>query len=210
MIVLALDCSLTSTGWATRTPTPSGGSLLHHGTITPTARRPDGTRRQLGPDTPDARRLYIAGQIRQLIRTHHPHLIAIESYAYSRHSRATTTLAELGGVIRAAIYGTGTPYIEIPASTLKAYATGYGQAPKRTGEVRGQLRTGMWDAARDDLALPASATDDEADALWLHELVVHAATGDSAAPDLRDPAGRRARRDAIATAARLIPAGVTA
>lgn len=152
---MAIDASLTATGWAA---TDAAYDIVH-GTLTPRVRQGTRTRQLRG----DQRLAWIAANIRALVRRHEPQFVAIEDYAYSRHSRAVTALAELGGVIRVALYGTGTPWIPISSSSIKLYATGNGNATKDA----------MVATAQDQLVYPGRSHD-EADALWLHALISHA------------------------------------
>lgn len=59
-------------------------------------------------------------------------IAVIENYAFGAQSRSVTTCAEVGGVIRLALYHKGIPYIEIPSATWKKWA-GFGKSmPKNT------------------------------------------------------------------------------
>ena len=59
-------------------------------------------------------------------------LAIIENYAFGAQSRSVTTCAEVGGVIRLALYHKGIPYIEIPSATWKKWS-GFGKSmPKNT------------------------------------------------------------------------------
>lgn len=59
-------------------------------------------------------------------------IAVIENYAFGAQSRSVTTCAEVGGVIRLALYHKGIPYIEIPSATWKKWS-GFGKSmPKNT------------------------------------------------------------------------------
>ena len=58
-------------------------------------------------------------------------LAVIENYAFGAQSRSVTTCAEVGGVIRLALYHNGIPYIEIPSATWKKWA-GFGKSMKKS------------------------------------------------------------------------------
>lgn len=152
---LALDASLSSTGWATTDP----ANQLISGTILPRTR--NGTRWTNLKGEP--RIAHIAAHIRQLATTHQARYVAIEDYAYSSHSRAVTKLAELGGVIRTTLWAASIPWIAISSSSIKLYAAGKGNADKHT----------VLTAAQNDLNYHGNSYD-EADALWLHALVADA------------------------------------
>jgi len=57
-------------------------------------------------------------------------LAIIENYAFGAQSRSVTTCAEVGGVIRLALYHNGIPYIELPSATWKKWA-GFGKSMKK-------------------------------------------------------------------------------
>jgi Holliday junction resolvasome RuvABC endonuclease subunit len=84
------------------------------------------------------------------------HLAVIEGYAYAAAGRALFDLCELGGLIRWELHRRAVPWLVVPPTTLKKYATGKGQATK----------TEMVIAARERLGYTGT-DDNEADALWL-------------------------------------------
>lgn len=208
--VLAVDPSLTSTGWAT---------LLHDserhetGLIHDKVRRHGRTTKLNDP----ARMLYLAATVRDRARRHEARLVALEGPSMNSRSGSTDRIHGLHWHIRAALWGAGIPYIVVSPSTIKLYATGYGLAPKRTSADRhGHQRAGMLDTCVDDLGYAGTRvrggdqvlSDDVADAVWLHALVADA-LGQGYAPDLASPALRQKRRDAVATVVPLLPrAGV--
>jgi len=55
----------------------------------------------------------------------------IENYAFGAQSRSVTTCAEVGGVIRLALYHNGINYIEMPSATWKKWA-GFGKSMKKS------------------------------------------------------------------------------
>lgn len=58
-------------------------------------------------------------------------LILVEDYAFSRTSRSVTTLAEVGGIIRACASLHRVPVVEIP-STFWKYYSGFGKSRKKS------------------------------------------------------------------------------
>ncbi len=142
-IVLALDLSLTSTGYAL--PGESG-------TLVP----PKGASR--GP----GRLRWIQTQVMRLASG--ASLVVIEGAAFGG-ARGTSRLhaaGQLSGVIVLALHVAGIPVVELPPASLKRLATGRGNAPK--GEVLAAAirRLGY-----------AGHSDDEADALWLLQAAAH-------------------------------------
>jgi len=55
---------------------------------------------------------------------------AIEGYNYGVNLPGSRALAELGGVLRVALFEKGVKYVEVPPTTLKKFATGSGRADK--------------------------------------------------------------------------------
>ncbi len=86
-------------------------------------------------------------------------LVVVEGYSFSSRNSHAHALGELGGVIRLALHEHGVPYVDVPPSNLKKYATGKGNANK--GE--------MLAAAIRRLDYQG-ASDNEADALWLRAM----------------------------------------
>lgn len=57
-------------------------------------------------------------------------LVALEGYSYGSHSSNLPAIGELGGVARVALHEANVPFIVVPPSTLKKFATGRGNAKK--------------------------------------------------------------------------------
>lgn len=90
-------------------------------------------------------------------------LIVIEGFSYGS-VQGREDLGYLGHLIRDALDDMRTPWLEVQPRSLKKFATGSGTASK--DEMR--------EAAIDELGLDPTATDDEADAIWLREIGLHA------------------------------------
>lgn len=87
-----------------------------------------------------------------------PDLVVIEGYAFGmKYNREA--LAEVGGVVRLAIFDFGIPFVEVPPQTLKKYATGSGKAHKDEVIAAAVKRSGV-DIKKND----------EADAWWLYQM----------------------------------------
>jgi crossover junction endodeoxyribonuclease RuvC len=160
--VLALDLSLTSTGYAT----PDG----EVGTLKPGERR--------GPE----RLSWVRDEILALEHHQEAELVAIEGYSYGSKGRATFSIAELGGVVRCALYNAGIAYLEVSPAVVKKYATGKGNAPKDLVLVEAVRRLGY-----------AGSSTDEADALWIRALTLDLA----GAPVVEVPKTHRAALDKL-------------
>lgn len=88
-------------------------------------------------------------------------LVVLEGYSFASKGRATFSLGELGGIVRLALWRTGTPFVEVAPGTLKKYATGRGNAGKE--EVLAAAIRRLDYQGHDD---------NEADALWLREMAL--------------------------------------
>lgn len=142
MNILAIDPSLTSTGYAYG----GIGSRAAVGTIVP--------RKMTGL----FRLAYLRAEVEKLITLAWPDLVAYEGYAMSRFANRAFDLGELGGVLKSTVYAYRIPLLIVPPSCLKLYATGRGNADKPMVMAEMAKRRGR-----------LFASDDEADAyaLWL-------------------------------------------
>ena len=146
MNVLALDLSLTRTGWATTNAV---------GTLVP----PKGW-------TGVVRLLWLREQMRQMVRQPQPipvpDLVIIEGYSYGvARGNALTQLGELGGIIRVLLHELGIPWVEVPPAVLKKYAANRGNATKAEVLVAAVKRLGY-----------DGSDHNEADALWLRTMAL--------------------------------------
>ena len=57
-------------------------------------------------------------------------VVYIEGYSMGRQSNALLHMGELGGALRLSFWRHNIPYVEVPPSTLKKFATGKGNANK--------------------------------------------------------------------------------
>lgn len=88
-------------------------------------------------------------------------LVVLEGYAHHAQSSSILSLAELGGVVRLALYEADQLYVEVPPTVLKKYATGSGNANKQ--HVMSQAWQKLEYRGHDD---------NEADALWLRTMAL--------------------------------------
>lgn len=84
-------------------------------------------------------------------------LAVLEDLPTHAHGAGLTGMAQ--GVIRLACLNTGTPYLTVPAATLKKYATGKGNATKA------DMRMAWFQRAGEDVR-----DDNQVDALWLRQI----------------------------------------
>lgn len=135
--VIGVDASLTRTGLAR-----ADGRLV---SIVPKAGANDRARR-LFEIVSVFRRNLPTGEAGAVIERYNPR---------GQQGYTMAHLAELGGVLRLVLFEFAIPWVEVPPSTLKKFATGKGNADKDA----------MVAAARAAGADPANH--DEADAFWL-------------------------------------------
>lgn len=147
MRVLALDLSLTATGWAT--------TLNDHGVY--------------GTHAKGVERLNVLdGWLSGLVDASRPQVAVVEGYAYGKGNQAHQ-VGEWGGVARLRLYSDGVPFVVVPPAVVKKYATGRGNAPKPDLRMELYKRAGL-DVADDNevdaLWLLAAALEVAGDPLW--------------------------------------------
>lgn len=86
--------------------------------------------------------------------------VGIEGYAHGRANRAHQ-MGELGGLLRVELHLFKLPFIVVPPSTLKKFATGKGNAGKPEVLIAAVKRLGY-----------EGTDDNEADALWIWHIVM--------------------------------------
>lgn len=111
-MILGLDPSLTSLGYAYGTP-----KAATVGTIIP--KKVKGLQRLA----------YIRDEITDILDTEQPELVAYEDYSMGSRGK-TFHIGELGGVLKLALYERNIPILLVPPSSLKLFATGKGNADK--------------------------------------------------------------------------------
>jgi Holliday junction resolvasome RuvABC endonuclease subunit len=136
MSVMGLDLSLSQTGIATER------AVLH---LSTPASKMDGM----------GRLAHIRDTVMARVGADAITLVVLEGYSFASRTGGER-LGELGGIVRLALYESGTPYLEVPPTTLKMFATGRGNA-KKPEVISG---------ARERLDY-TGYNDNEADALWL-------------------------------------------
>lgn len=107
---LALDLSLTATGWAM--------SVDEHGVY------------QTGNLRGIERLTALQDWLIEMLYDHGPDIVVLEGYAMGARGRSVFNIGEWGGVARLAINQAGILYVEVAPATLKKFATGRGNAPK--------------------------------------------------------------------------------
>jgi crossover junction endodeoxyribonuclease RuvC len=166
MRVVALDLSLTCTGWAVADDGPDQPWKVDGhacGTITLPKLR--------GMERLAAIRDRIASPLRGCL-TDAATVVVIEGYSFGSRNSQAHALGELGGVIRLALHEQGRPFVDLPPTVVKKLATGKGNAGKE--EVLAAAIRRLDYSGHDN---------NEADALWLlTAAMIH--YGMPGAPDL--------------------------
>jgi crossover junction endodeoxyribonuclease RuvC len=90
-------------------------------------------------------------------------LVVLEGFSYGSKGRAVFDIAGLGWIVRYHMHRVGMPYVEVPPSTLKKYATGKGNANK-SAMLAAAIRVLKYQGHDDN----------EADALWLLHMAIDA------------------------------------
>ena len=86
-------------------------------------------------------------------------LAVIEGYSMGSRNSQSHALGELGGVVRLALHRQDTPYVDVPPTRLKKWATGKGNADKDAVLVKAVKRFD-----------PSPENNNEADAAWLRDI----------------------------------------
>lgn len=120
MRVLALDVSLTRTGWA---------SALDRCGVIDTAKLRGAERLAALADTVTA-------------YAERADLAVIEGYSFASRNSQAHSLGEAGGVVRLALHRLGVPFVEVAPTLLKVYAAGTGKAGKELVLVEAVKRLG--------------------------------------------------------------------
>lgn len=141
MRIVALDLSLTATGWCA---SAAGG--MRFGVLRPPK----------GADRGMARLRWIRSQLYE--RVTGSDLVVIEGYAYARVNQAHQ-LGELGGVVRLSLFDRGLRYVDVAPQCRAKFATGKGNASKELVLAEAVRKLGY-----------LGSSTDEADALWLWQM----------------------------------------
>ena len=145
MKILALDLSLTRTGYAVG-PGPHGLSIPPR-----------------GQDRGPARLAFYRTAVTELLSIYAADVVVLEGYSFgqARGSSHSHALGELGGVVRLLLFERAVPFVEVAPASLKKYATGKGNAPKAAVLAEAIRRLGY-----------GGNDDNEADALWLRAMAL--------------------------------------
>jgi crossover junction endodeoxyribonuclease RuvC len=179
MRALGIDPGLVRIGWAAVERDQAGDqrrrppTVLGHGVIAPP---PD--------DALPARLAAGADQLRTVLQTYQPDLVALEEvFTAPRHPRSALLMAHMRGVICLVVHEAGVPITALTATTVKQRLTGGGHASKEQIQRMVLHLTG--------LRLEGRLKLDETDAMALALAALHATAVHARAPF----AARRSRRD---------------
>lgn len=185
-IVLALDPSLSSTGYARGAAGASLPITRPHGSVGASEgdRAAQAILGVLTPPRSAAKGIYRLAWIRDRVLelATGADLVVLEGYSYASRGRAIVSLGELGGVLRLALAEMGARVVEVSPNTRAKYATGRGNAGKEEVLASAIRRLGY-----------AGHSHDEADAAWLHALASDA----MGAPPVDLPKNHRSAIEAV-------------
>jgi len=120
MRALGIDPGLVRTGWAIVEPLGSSSVVLAHGIISPPTSAELPTRLAEG-----------ARQLRQVLQTYQPDLVALEEvFTAPRHPRSALLMAHMRGAICLVLEEAGVPILALTATTVKQRLTSSGHASK--------------------------------------------------------------------------------
>ena len=141
--ILALDLSLTSTGYSHNGET---GIISCNGT---------------GP----YRLSYVKNEVEKLINQHSIDIVVLEGYSFSSRNSQAHSIGELGGVIRLLLGEREIGFIVMPPTCRANFATGKGHASKNEVISSISAKTGMvWQNP---------GADDKCDAWVMEEMVLY-------------------------------------
>lgn len=139
MNLLALDLSLTSTGWAAK----HTDHRVASGTFCPNT---------LGVE----RLAAFDGWLGRMLDIWTPDLVVLEGYSFASQNSRAHSIGELGGVVKLQLHRRRQRFVECPPAVRAKLATGKGNAGKEQVLVEAVRRLGY-----------DGHSNDEADALWL-------------------------------------------
>lgn len=73
---------------------------------------------------------WIARRVAAAFRKYKPEIVVLENYAFSKHSRALSSLHEVGGVVKNRLHLLEAPWVVAAPTEVKKTATGSGGASK--------------------------------------------------------------------------------
>jgi Holliday junction resolvasome RuvABC endonuclease subunit len=118
---------------------------------------PNGTAATIKPALKeDARLTEIRNKIGALLADHPTDVVVLEDVPATMKGAAGKVIPMLHGAVRAMLLDIGLPYVVVPPSTLKAFATGKGNADKTAMAIAALKRSGR-----------EFADDNQVDAAWL-------------------------------------------
>lgn len=119
---MGIDPGLVRTGWGVVEGSGAGSSagVLAYGIVAP----PTG-------EELEARLVAGARELREVLATHRPELVALEEvYTAARHPKSALLMAHMRGVICLVVGEAGVPLVPLTATTVKQRITGNGRASK--------------------------------------------------------------------------------
>lgn len=122
-------------------------------------------------------------------------LVIVEGYSYGSRGSAVYNIAELGGVVRLALWRAGITYVEVAPGALKKFTTGKGNASKDE-MIAGAIRRWGFDGSNNneaDAYMLRQMGLAKYDSTWEGPEYAQVAVGHVEWPELEDPLTTEAR-----------------
>jgi crossover junction endodeoxyribonuclease RuvC len=145
MRILGIDCGSARTGYGVIESDGRDHHMLVSGVICTSTKWPF-----------EKRLLEIAGELRRLMREHHPEFAAVEEVFHAVNAKTALKLAHVRGAVLLAIAESGVVLAEYSPLEVKVNVVGYGRAEKCQVQLMVQSLLGLREAI---------ASEDAADAL---------------------------------------------
>jgi crossover junction endodeoxyribonuclease RuvC len=146
MRILGIDCGSARTGYGVIESDGRDHRLLASGVISTNARWPF-----------ERRLAEIAGELRRLMREHHPDFAAVEEVFHAVNTKTALKLAHVRGVVLLAIAEAGVELAEYSPLEVKINVVGYGRAEKCQVQLMVQSILGLPEAIGSEDAADALA-----------------------------------------------------
>lgn len=128
MVIMGIDPGIGRVGWGFITEEKSKQSLIEVGCIETDSKIPDETRLQI-----------IRDLIRELIQTHRPDVVAVESLFFATNAKTAMSVGQARGVILLTIADENVPMFAYTPLQVKLSISGYGKADKN--QVQQMVKT---------------------------------------------------------------------
>ncbi len=143
---MGVDPGTARLGYGLVTSKGTRAAWVAHGCLTPPAKA-----------SPAERLLYLAENLRQIIRTHSPEVVSVEKLFFSRNVTTAIAVGQARGVALLAAAEAGLPVREFTPGEVKLAVTGYGKADKEQIQFMVKTILGLRETPEPDDAADALA-----------------------------------------------------